>query len=196
MPFGFWQPGDVVVWRETWRGITYFAWPVRVVEDGPQQTAVYVAEGTRFTFPPGAWPFAPEHPWAARRAAWVGHGVLVRRRPGDAHTIWHFWRGDDRHFDGWYVNLQAPFARDGDQFDTQDHELDIVVRPDGSWEWKDEDEMEGWVRRGRFTLEEVADIRAEGERVLAEWPFPTGWEDWEPDPSWPIPSLPAGWDEV
>lgn len=30
-----WQPGDVVVWRETWRGQTYFAWPVRVVADDP-----------------------------------------------------------------------------------------------------------------------------------------------------------------
>ena len=30
----------------------------------------------------------------------------------------------------------------------------------------------------------------------AEWPFPTGWEDWRPDPAWPVPQLPAGWDVV
>ena len=53
--------------------------------------------------------------------------------------------------------------------------------------------MEGWVRQGRFTLGDVAAIRAEGERVLAEWPFPTGWEDWRPDPSWPVPELSAAW---
>ena len=35
-----------------------------------------------------------------------------------------------------------------------------------------------------------------GGRVLEEWPFPTGWEDWRPDPSWPIPQLPDGWDRV
>ncbi|MBA3402468.1 MAG: hypothetical protein H0U05_10840 [Actinobacteria bacterium] len=58
---------------------------------------------------------------------------------------------------------------------------------------KDEEEMEGWVRQGRFTLGDVAAIRAEGERVLAEWPFPTGWEDWRPDPSWPVPELSAAW---
>jgi hypothetical protein len=192
MPADHWEPGEVVVWRETWHGRTYFGWPVRVVEDGPEQTVVYIAEGTSFTFPPGAWPFGPEHPWAGRDG-WVGHGVLVQHRPGDAHTIWHFWRGAERRFASWYVNLQEPFRRTWKAFDTQDQELDIVVRPDGSWEWKDEDEMNDWVQRGRFTRDEVADIRAEGERVLAEWPFPTGWEEWEPDPSWEVPELPEGW---
>jgi len=23
-----------------------------------------------------------------------------------------------------------------------------------------------------------------------EWPFPTGWENWEPDPAWWVPELP------
>ena len=138
------------------------------------------------------WPFEGEHPWK-QRGAWTGHGALVVHRSGDAHTIWHFWRGPERRFGGWYVNLQAPFVRDGREFDTNDHELDIVIEPEGSWRWKDEEKMDGWVRQGRFTQEDVAAIRAEGERVLAEWPFPTGWEGWEPDPSWPVPELPPHW---
>jgi len=77
--------------------------------------------------------------------------------------------------------------------ETQDHELDLVVRPDRSWRWKDEEKMEYWVRQGRFTPAEVAAIRAEGERVLAASPFPTGWEDWRPDPSWRVPKLPSDW---
>jgi hypothetical protein len=47
---------------------------------------------------------------------------------------------------------------------------------------------------GFFTREQAAAFRAEGERVLAEWPFPTGWEEWEPDPSWPLPAVPDGWE--
>jgi hypothetical protein len=47
---------------------------------------------------------------------------------------------------------------------------------------------------GFFAREQAAAVRAEGERVLAEWPFPTGWEDWEPDPSWPPPSVPDAWE--
>jgi hypothetical protein len=29
-----------------------------------------------------------------------------------------------------------------------------------------------------------------GEEVLAEWPFATGWEKWEPDPTWTVPEHP------
>ena len=187
-----WQPGEEIVWRDTWRGRTWFAVPVRVIQDNEQEVALYLAEGTRFVFPPGGWPFDGAHPWADR-GAWTGHGVLVLHRSGRAHAVWHFWKGPERRFWGWYVNLQAPFWRDGQAFDTNDHELDIWIEPDGSWRWKDEEQMEGWVRQGRFTTEDVAAIRAEGERVLAEWPFPTGWEDWSPEPSWPIPQLPEGW---
>ena len=53
--------------------------------------------------------------------------------------------------------------------------------------------MDDGVRQDRFTSEDVAVIRAEGERVLAEWPFPTGWEDWQPDPSWAAPTFPQDW---
>ncbi len=49
----FWEPGEEVVWRETWHGRTYAAFPVRVVVDDEEKTAVYVAEGTRFAFPSG-----------------------------------------------------------------------------------------------------------------------------------------------
>lgn len=190
---GFWERGDVVVWREGWRGRTYLAAPVRVVEDDERGFAFYVAEGTRFAFPPGGWPFGDAHPWAGKDHSWRGHGLLVLHRPGDAHTIWHFWEGAERRFEAWYVNVQEPLRRSPHAFDTQDQELDLVVHADGSWRWKDEQELEDWVGRGRFTVDEVAAIRREGERVVAEWPFPTGWEEWEPDPAWPVPELPEDW---
>jgi Protein of unknown function (DUF402) len=192
MERGTWEPGDVVVWREAWRGQTYIGVPVRVVEDGECGLAFYVSEGTRFAFPPGGWPFADEHPWAAN-PVWTGHGLLALHRPGDAFTTWHVWEGAERRFVGWYVNFQEPLRRTERGFDTQDQELDLVVEPDGSWRWKDERELEDWVPRGRFTREEVAAIRAEGERVVAEWPFPTGLEEWEPHPAWPVPTLPDDW---
>lgn len=187
-----WRHGDQVLWRETWRGRTYAEFPVRVVHDDDRQIAVYLAEGTPFTFPPGGWPFEGRHPWADR-GRWTGYGVLVVHHPGRAHALWHFWTDAERRFAGWYVNLQAPFRRDGLAFDTNDHELDIWIDASGSWRWKDEERMDDWVRQGRFTSEDVAVIRAEGERVLAEWPFPTGWEDWQPDPSWAAPTLPQDW---
>jgi predicted RNA-binding protein associated with RNAse of E/G family len=110
--------------------------------------------------------------------------------PGDAYAICHFWEGDERSFAGWYVNMQEPLRRDGRSYLTQDLELDIWIGPDGAWRWKDEQELEDWVPRGRFTREEVTEVRRVGEDVLARWPFPTGWEDWMPDPSWTVPGLP------
>nr|MBA2475753.1 DUF402 domain-containing protein [Actinomycetota bacterium] len=59
--------------------------------------------------------------------------------------------------------------------------------------WKDEDELDEAASLG---LLDAAAVRAEAERVLADPPWPTGWEQWRPDPSWPAPRLPAGWDEV
>jgi hypothetical protein len=186
-----WDRGDVVAWREAWRGIEYIAVPVRIVEDDEARLVVYVAEGTRFSFP-NPWPFAPKHPWG-EDGEWRGsHGSLVLIRPGDAYAICHFWEGDERSFKGWYVNMQEPFAREGRSYFTQDQELDIWIEPDGTWRWKDEQELEDWIGRGRFTREEVTEIRRVGERVVADWPFPTGWEGWTPDPGWDVPTLPLG----
>lgn len=184
-----WSPGDIVAWREAWRGREYIAIPVRVIEDTDDELVVYVSEGTQYSFPPGGWPFAEQHPWAAQ-GGFIGHGILIVQRPGAAYSIWHFWKEEDRHFAGWYVNMQEPSRRDGISYVTQDHELDIWIEPDGTWAWKDEQELEDWVSRGRFTREEVTEIRRVGEQVLAEWPFPTGWENWEPDASWPVPVIP------
>ncbi len=112
-----------------------------------------------------------------------------------------FWEGPERAFAGWYLNIQEPFRRTPIGFDTQDLELDIVVSPDGSWEFKDEEELDPWIARGRWTAEEIAAIRAEGARLGAEldagryW-WDTAWAEWEPDPSWPAPTLPPGWADV
>ena len=47
-----------------------------------------------------------------------------------------------------------------------------------------------------LTEEDERAARADADRLVDEWPFPTGWEDWRPDPGWEPPSLPAGWDEI
>jgi predicted RNA-binding protein associated with RNAse of E/G family len=110
-----------------------------------------------------------------------------------------FWFGDQREFRGWYVNLAEPIRRTERGFDTQDHELDVWIRPDGSWEWKDDELLDDWVARGRLSDEEVAEIRAEGARVVADVEAGRQWwsDEWSkgsPDPSWTGVELPPGWD--
>jgi len=61
-----------------------------------------------------------------------------------------------------------------------DHALDVLVEQDGTWRWKDEGDFAKAQRLGVFTPDEAALVRAEGERVIAARPWPTGWEDWRP----------------
>jgi uncharacterized protein len=169
--------------------------------------AVATEPGPVLWVPPGTivgWPSVQGRPvsdveaaerykraWDIVERPWAGDGILIVGVPGRAHSIWLFW--ESGVFAGWYVNLEDRWRPTRLGFDTQDHELDIWVESDGSWRWKDEDHLELAVDAGVFSPEEAAAFRAEGERVLAEWPFPTGWEDWRADPSWPVPTAPTDW---
>jgi uncharacterized protein len=175
------------------------ALPTRAVSTD-NAPALWVASGTTVKWPGIAGRPLKQSPEKARYTQplevidrpWTGDGVLILGRPGHAHSIWLFW--ENWRFIGWYVQLEDPWRPSRLGFDTKDHTLDIWIDSDGSWRWKDDHELEVAVEVGFFTSEQAAAFRAEGERVIAEWPFPTGWEDWRADPSWPIPSLPGGWE--
>lgn len=121
---------------------------------------------------------------------WREPGVVTLTRPGDAHSVTIFPEL------GWYVNLQEPLRRTPIGFDTADHLADLWRLPTGEWRWKDEHELEAAAARGYLSTTEAAAIRTEGERVVADDKFPTGWEGYEPDPDWRAPRLPDGWDEL
>ena len=209
-PAPHWQPGNQILVRYRRRGPVSYAYPVTVVHDGPDHTALFLRAGTpikRRVMPDGT-PFQRRLPYAeaVQLPLRVGDGVwghnhaLILLREGDAHDIRLFWGEVDWAFRGWYVNLQRPVTRVPTGLDTADHVLDIWVEPDGRWSWKDEDEMATAVELGRFTAGEAAAIRAEGERVIAaiearKWPFDTSLVDWRPDPSWPVPVVPGNWNE-
>lgn len=140
----------------------------------------------------------PRESWELRDGTF-GHDALRLVEPGVAHSILIFWRGGA--FRNWYVNLERPLCRCALGFDYLDQELDIVVEPDRSWHFIDQDEFEEAQRLGVLTREEAAEVLAEAERVIVrierwEPPFRDGWENWRPDPAWPQPQLPAGWETV
>jgi hypothetical protein len=194
-----WSSGDVALLRFLRYGQVRRATPHVVVQDADGVVALYAPVGA-----PGkvaVWDGSPirgqaDREWELRDHVWDSFRVLRLVRWGRGHSLDLFWEGRSGDFAGWYVNLQEPLRRARLGFDTDDLVLDVWVKPDGSWSWKDEDELHEAVRLGRFTEAEAGEIRAEGERVLAEWPFPTGWEEWRPDPGWPVPVLPDGWDRL
>ncbi|HEU5108536.1 MAG TPA: DUF402 domain-containing protein [Micromonosporaceae bacterium] len=146
-------------------------------------------------------------PTELKRVAWNGPGVLMLLPPGEPHSIWWL-----RHEDGslrWvYVNLEEPAVRwdDGGSagaagVDIVDQDLDVVVNPDGSWEWKDDDEFtERLAYPGWYWVRDEEAVRAEGRRMIKkiearEFPFDGSLLDFSPDPAWSVPAaVPTGWD--
>src|SRR5262245_55993348 len=174
----------------------WMATSVIVVADEPELLATYLPEGAMFAFADGH-PLGP-HPWSGR-AAWQGHGVLMLQRPGESYAVWHFWGGDARAFEGWYVNIQEPFRRTAAGDDTQDLELDVWAPAEGGGSLKDDDLVDVHVASGRFTPAEAAAIREIGAGVGALIDAGAGWWDpawsgWEPDPAWRPLAPPPGWE--
>jgi hypothetical protein len=80
-------------------------------------------------------------------------------------------------------------------------DLDIVVHPDFSYEWKDLDDYEKGIETGVILPEWVDQIEAANIEILEKlekrrYPFNGSWLDWMPDPNWSTPTLPRNWDKI
>jgi hypothetical protein len=121
--------------------------------------------------------------------------------PEVPYSIWLLWDVPQWSFVGWYANLEWPFKRTVQGFDIQDHELDVVIRLDLTWYWKDEDHLDAAVEGGVFSPEMAAGIRNAGEKAIPQLerrapPFNEPWPEWRPDPNWGPLELPADWDSL
>jgi Protein of unknown function (DUF402) len=196
------RPGDPVLFRFVWPWKVFSAKPTTVVEHTAKRVALWLAPGTLTIAPPGFHVPVPQiraGEWTHEDWRWYG-GRLMLWEAGSSHSIYVSW-SDDGEFLGWYANLEAPWENSAPGFDATDHLLDVVIRPDRTWSWKDEDHLVEAVEVGLFTPEQAQAIREEGDRVierLEAWtsPFDEGWESWRPDPKWPLPAIPAGWDQI
>jgi uncharacterized protein len=195
--------GDRALFRFVWPGRIFWALPATVVEQSDARVALWIAPYSPIMRPPSLRvpiPKVAAREWTLGEECWLGGGVLMLHERGSAHSIWPRWN-ESGAFGGWYVNLEDPWRESALGFDTTDHALDIVVRPDRSWEWKDEDDLAKGVEVGLFSPPQARAIRQEGERVverIESWsaPFDESWENWCPDPAWPMPSIPEGWNRV
>lgn len=188
--------------RLIYRGKVRWALPHILVEETPDRVALHIVPGVRGVGPQNSgqseymgqlldgWETS-EHVWHTNRT--------LRLTPFDSgYSIDLYWRAATDEFLGYQINLQEPLRRTSFGFDTFDQELDIQVAPDGSWRWKDVDSFEWGVESGVFSRDEGAAIRELARDIAGriEELVPTGWEDWRPDPEWPLPALPEGWDRV
>ncbi|MEW2380847.1 DUF402 domain-containing protein [Micromonospora sp. NPDC047707] len=206
-------PGRLIVHRNVRRGRIGWVRPARVVSDDDRGLLLWIARGsavasevTEAGLGMRAIPFAEWIVSSYRLATgrWQGPPLLKFLPTGAAHSVWWF-RDAQGRFANWYVNLEEPGVRwdDGDLagVDVVDQDLDVVVRPDRRWEWKDEDEFtERLDFPEHYWVPDPDAVRAEGERVIAQaeagkFPFDGTWCDFVPPADWaPPPELPAGWD--
>jgi hypothetical protein len=179
------EPGETIALRQTWGGRVWAARPVTVVEDAPEQTMLFVPSGT-------GW-MAPFHDGRRLKIPQTEFELAPLRYEDEIHVLSFAWP------DTWYAVLLLLHTELG--FDTLDHELDVIIELDGSWRWKDEDDLAESIRRGVIPAEDEPRLRADGERAVRrvldrEPPFDRDWTAWSSDPSWAVPILPEGWDRV
>lgn len=196
------EPGESVALREVWHGRVWGARPATVVADTPQQTMLFIPAGIRWMAPVvgGRRLKIQQDGYELVELPYDEAHVLSFAWPETPFAVLLFFRPDWSPW-SWYVNLEEPLRKTDVGFDTLDHELDAIVAFDGSWRWKDEDELEEAIRRGLIAADDEPRLRSDGERAVRriverEPPFDREWCDWRPDPTWPVPALPEGWNRI
>lgn len=202
-----WSGGDTIVLREVWRGLVWSERPATVVADDGRSVVVWLPAGTRWLAPtvPPTRERAPSRAERLSSCLALEDWVLVERQwdvstlwfvePGERYCAWVSWLPTGGHL-GWYVNLQEPFERTSAGFDWMDLMLDILVEPDRTWRWKDEDEFAALIERGLIDAQTADEVRAAADVAIARLaeqaaPFDAEWPRWRPEPGWGVPVLPG-----
>ena len=201
------RPGESIIYRGVdERGQIVSVLTARVVRDDDELVALWLPIGAPSMKPelvdhtPGTPRRWVDGNWYLTSSTWWWAVLLVLVRPGEERATWVRW-SSDRTFQGWAVNMQSELTRTRLGFDICDHQLDILVEPDRTWHWKDEDELELAVELGRMSRDHADRVRATGDRAVQDietnsWPYDAGFETWAPDPSWTLPELPEDWDDL
>ena len=193
--------GTSVALRDVWNERVWAARPATVVHDVAEQILLFLPRGRRWFAPVRSGRRLkipqPDFELAGQR---YDMNVLSFAWPGTVAAVLLFFGADWSPL-FWYVNLEESLRRTEIGFDTLDRQLDAIVGFDGSWRWKDEDELAEAIRRGVTPADEEPRLRDAGERAVRrildrEPPFDRDWITWRPEPSWPPPELPEGWERV
>lgn len=137
-----------------------------------------------------------DNEWSPGRSNLHLHQMRSRRK------ITRSWNAERGVYEGWYVNIELEWKRTPLGFDSWDMILDVTVSHDlSSWALKDEDELLWAEQQGLISVEDSSTARREAELIGSAienraWPFFDDWSNWEPDPGWPIPSVPDNWNEL
>jgi protein associated with RNAse G/E len=202
-----WKPGDIVSWRGVYREKIWHAQTTIVVKDSPDEIALALLPGAECMAPEGyiegkasgkrRWNFKDKD-WRIERFPWHTNRLLMLLEPDKYYSVIYFWDHAGGDFLCYYVNFQLPFTRTASGINTLDLDLDLIVHPDYSHEWKDLDDyqkaIENEVICPEWTREiEKAKLEIFDKLDKRQHPFDGSWLHWMPDASWSPPNLPTNW---
>jgi len=205
-----WKPGDIIVWRGIYRNRVWHAQPVIVVKDTPEETVVALLPGAKGVAPEGyadgkdrdkrRWSFKDKD-WQLQNYQWRTNRLLFLLEPQKYYSTIYFWNGNSNEFLCYYINFQLPFQRSHCGIDTLDLDLDLVINPDFSYEWKDIEDYRIAIEKGIIFPEWTREIDAAKSEILdkleqRQYPYDGSWLNWMPDPGWSPPKLPENWDKI
>ncbi len=205
-----WKPGEVIAWREVFRGRVWHALSCIVVKDSLNETVIATLPGAERMiekhYPKGKdngkrrWDFKHED-WELENFSWHTTRALQILNLGDFFSTIYFWDHASGEFLCYYINFQTPFKKSGQIIDTLDLDLDLIIHPDFSFEWKDLDDYQKAIEAGLILPEWIDKIEIAKEKVLdklerREYPLDGSWINWTPDPNWANPRLPTNWNTV
>ena len=205
-----WNLGDVIVWRGVFRNRVWHAQPVIVVKDTPEELCVTLLPGTECVAPEGyldgkdstkrRWSFKDKD-WKLENYAWRTNRLLILLEPDTYYSTMYFWRADSNDFLLYYINFQLPFQRSHCGIDTLDLDLDLIINPDFSFRWKDEDDYQKAIDHEVIMPEWMQEIEIAKKEIFnklekRQYPYDGSWLNWIPDPNWLPPKLPKNWDKI
>jgi len=205
-----WKPGDIVAWRGIFNERVWHVQPTIVVKDSPEEIVLALLPGTECiaeeSYPKGKkngkrrWDFK-NNDWQLEKYTWRTNRLLLIFEPDNYYSAVYFWNHESNEFLCYYVNFQQPFKRSHCGVDTLDLDLDIIIKSDFSYKWKDEDDYQKAIDHGIIFPEWVQGIEDAKKDVFDKlqrraYPFDGAWLSWMPDPNWLPPKLPANWDKI
>ena len=177
----YWKPGAPCLLRGVYRGNVCNAGSATVVKDSAAETVLLLQPGAESALPAGYWRRKEQNDYSngsrwletgqpgfeMKPYTWHTNRVLWIMQPDKYYAVFLFWHHETDTFIGYYINFQLPFKRTAFGFDTLDLDIDIVIHPDGTWHWKDEEEYQMGIREGGIKLEWIQGIEASYEEVFA-----------------------------